>query len=136
VVARHAAGSDGGPAGGREKQRAVYQYLAEHPDEPKTCSAYEWMEIEVIDPPPVIELPGTMYAPDHGQTVDVTPSPPRRLPMPPPSPPPARPIVNNNAGTPPQIHARALKQLENFESDLYDPADAPLRYPRGNRNGW
>jgi hypothetical protein len=41
---------------------------------------------------------------------------------------------HNNAGIPETIHRRALRQLHNFESDIYDPADAPLRYPRG-RNG-
>jgi hypothetical protein len=56
--------------------------------------------------------------------------------MPPPAPPRAAPKGHNNAGIPPQIHARALKQLENFLGDKYDPAEAPLRYPQGNRNGW
>src|SRR5262249_666086 len=40
----------------------------------------------------------------------------------------------SGAGIPPHIHARALKQLHNFESDMYDPADAPIRY-RG-KVGW
>jgi hypothetical protein len=115
------------------QQRAVYQYLADHPDAPKSVSAYNWFEIEVLDPPPIIEAPSEQWAPHHADAVDVTPPWPR--PLPPPSPPPARPIVNNNAGIPPRIHARSLKQLANFESDVYDPADAPLRYPRG-RNGW
>jgi hypothetical protein len=93
------------------------------------------MEIEVIDPPPVIELPGMQYAPDHSHAVDVTP-PPYRPPMPPREPPRATPKGHNNADIPPHIHERALKQPENFHSDRYDPQDAPLRYPRRNRNGW
>jgi hypothetical protein len=78
----------------------------------------------------VRELLSVQYAADHADARDVTP-PPR----PPPSPPPAAPRTYSNAGIPAQIHARALTQLANFEGDVYDPADAPLRYPRG-RNGW
>jgi hypothetical protein len=106
------------------QQRALYGYLAERPDAPKTCSAYEWMEVEVIDPPPAIELPGMQYAPEHSDAIDVTP--PWRPPMPPPSPPPAMKTRYSNAGIPPPIYERALKQLANFESDAYDPADATL----------
>jgi hypothetical protein len=82
------------------QQRALYAHLAEHPDAPKNVSAYEGMELEVIDPDPVVELPGMMYGPDHGQPVDVTPSAPRR---PPPASPPAprdEPLTYSNAGIP------------------------------------
>jgi hypothetical protein len=95
----------------------------------------ELIVLEVMDPDPVVELPGTMYAPDHGQAVDVTPSPPWRPPVQPPSPPKAAPRTYSNSGIPAEIHAKVLRQLANFESDVYDPADAPLRYPRG-RSGW
>jgi hypothetical protein len=73
---------------------------------------------------------------DHGQAVDVTPSPPWRPPMPPREPPKAAPRTYGNSDIPAEVHAKALRQLSRFESDTYDPADAPLRYPRGNRKGW
>src|SRR5215467_10547540 len=66
------------------QQRALYAYLADHPDAPKAIAAYDWMELEVIDPKPAVEPPGMQYAPDHADAVDVTPPPYR----PPPSPPP------------------------------------------------
>jgi len=66
------------------QQRALYAYLADHPDAPKAVAAYDWMELEVIDPKPAVEPPGMQYAPDHADALDVTP---RR---PPPSPPPTR----------------------------------------------
>src|SRR6516165_576283 len=65
------------------QQRALYGYLAEHPDAPKAIAAYDWMEIEFIDPKPAVELPDEQYAPDHADAVDVTPY------RPPPSPPPS-----------------------------------------------
>ena len=120
------------------QQRAVYQYLADHPDAPKNVSAYNWMAVEIIDPPPVVELPGMQYAPDHSDALDVTPPP--RPSMPPPSPPPAprdEPLTYSNAGIPRREHERELRRLERFHSgDWGDPKDFPLRYPRGNRQGW
>jgi hypothetical protein len=120
------------------QQRALYGYLAEHPDAPKNVSAYEWMEIEVIDPPPVIEPPGMAYAPDHADARDV--SPPPRPPMPPPSPPPAprdEPLTYSNAGIPRREHERELRRLDRFHSgDWESPEHHPIRYPRGNRGGW
>src|SRR5262249_47155913 len=47
------------------QQRALYGYLAEHPDAPKAIAAYDWMELEVIDPKPAVEPPGMQYAPDR-----------------------------------------------------------------------
>jgi hypothetical protein len=97
------------------------------------------IEFVVTDPEPTVELPGMMYGPDHGQAVDVTP-PPRPAISPPPSPPPAprdEPLTYSNAGIPRREHERELKRLERFHSgDWGDPKDHPLRYPRGNRNGW
>jgi hypothetical protein len=119
------------------QQRALYGYLAEHPDAPKTVSAYEWIELEVVDPEPTIELPGMQYAPDHADARDVTP--PWRPPLPPPSPPPPRdtPKTYSNAGVPAPVLEAELKRLDRFLSgDWGDPASYPLRYPRGNRNGW
>jgi hypothetical protein len=40
------------------QQRALYGYLAEHPDALKTIAAYDWLEIEVVDPAPTIEPSG------------------------------------------------------------------------------
>lgn len=71
------------------QQRAVYEYLANHPDAPKTPAAYEWGVLEVLDPPPIVEPPSAQYTADHADARDVTPPP--RPPMPPPSPPPAAP---------------------------------------------
>jgi len=62
------------------QQRALYAYLADHPDAPKAIAAYDWMELEVMDPAPTVELPSMQYAPDHAHAVDVTPSPPWRAP--------------------------------------------------------
>src|SRR5262252_9529535 len=55
------------------QQRALYGYLAEHPDAPKAVAAYDWMELEFIDPKPTVET--HPYAPDHADAVDVTPPP-------------------------------------------------------------
>src|SRR6516165_2227921 len=71
------------------QQRALYGYLAEHPDAPKAIAAYDWMEIEFIDPKPTVELPAEHFAPAHVGAVDV---PRYRLPpSPPPSPARSRP---------------------------------------------
>ena len=109
------------------QQRAVYQYLADHPDAPKNVSAYNWMAVEIIDPPPVVELPGMQYAPDHSDALDVTP--PRHPPMPPPL--PIEPPRNR------ALEARLAEErrMRRFMDDDWKPHDGPLRYPRG-RNGW
>jgi hypothetical protein len=62
------------------QQRALYGYLAEHPDALKTIAAYDWLQIEIIDPKPVIELPGELF--EQPDTQDVSP-PPYRPPVPP-----------------------------------------------------
>jgi len=36
---------------------------------------------------------------------------------------------------PPEVYARATKQLNSFLSDDWNPDDSPLR-PRGRRYGW
>ena len=127
------------------QQRALYGYLAEHPDAPKAIAAYDWMELEVIDPKPAVEPPGMQYAPDHADAVDVTP--PRR---PPPSPPPRAsrslpPAPGAGAlsadparmNIPPRVLDAEQRRTRNFyDDDWGDPKDHPLRYPRGNRNGW
>jgi hypothetical protein len=43
------------------QQRAIYGYLAEHPDAPKAISAYDWIEVEVTDPPPIVEPPDVQW---------------------------------------------------------------------------
>ena len=120
------------------QERALAEYLELHPDSQKSLHAYSWIEIEIVDPPPIIELPGMQYAPDHSDALDVTPPP--RPSMPPPSPPPAprdEPLTYSNAGIPRREHERELRRLERFHSgDWGDPKDFPLRYPRGNRQGW
>ena len=113
------------------QQRAVYQYLADHPDAPKNVSAYNWMAVEIIDPPPVVELPGMQNAPDHSDALDVTP--PRHPPMPPPAPPPLPIEPPRNRA----LKARLAEErrMRRFMDDDWKPHDGPLRYPRG-RNGW
>jgi hypothetical protein len=90
-----------------------------------------WIEHEVVDPPPVIEPPSTVYAPDHASARDVTP--PRRPPMPPPAPPPLPIEPPRNRA----LEAREAEQrrMRRFMDDDWKPHDGPLRYPRG-RNGW
>jgi len=51
------------------QQRALYAYLAEHPDAPKTIAAYDWLVVEIVEPEPVVELP---LEPSQA---DTTPSP-------------------------------------------------------------
>jgi hypothetical protein len=85
--------------------------------------------MEIISPEPIVEAPSTRWDNDHADARDVTPAP--RPPMPPPPAPPREKRTYSNAGIPAEIHARALTQLENFQADRYDPADAPIRYPRG-----
>jgi hypothetical protein len=119
------------------QQSALYGYLAEHPDALKTIAAYDWLEIEVIDPAPTIEPPGMQYAPDHADAVDVTPPP-----SPPPStarslPPPPGSVDPRNVSIPPAIHSAEQRRTQRFNDDDWgSPQDHPLRYPRGNRTGW
>src|SRR5262249_20900952 len=113
------------------QQRALYGYLAEHPDAPKTVAAYDWMEIEIIDPKPTVET--HPYAPDSAEAIDVTPPPYR----PPPAPPPRGQPDPRNYNIPGDVAAAERRRTERFQSDDWgSPAEHPLRYPRGNRNGW
>ena len=113
------------------QQRALYAYLAEHPEAPKTVAAYDWIFITAADPPPTVELPDEQF----GQPVDAGDVTPWQPPMPP-EPPRSRPRSHNNAGIPEHIHRRALQQLQRFERDEYDPSDAPIRYRGKPRGGW
>jgi len=119
------------------QQRALYAYLADHPDAPKTIAAYDWVLVEVVTPPPVVELPSEQW--DQPENViDVTPPwrPPAPAPAPPAAPPPTPPSARSNVGIPPRVHAKALRQLARFQADEYSPDDAPLRYARRNRIGY
>jgi len=109
------------------QERALAEYLELHPDSQKSLHAYSWIEIEIVDPPPIIELPGMQYAPDHSDALDVTP--PRHPPMPPPL--PIEPPRNR------ALEARLAEErrMRRFMDDDWKPHDGPLRYPRG-RNGW
>jgi len=125
------------------QRRALYGYLAEHPDAQKAIAAYDWMELEFIDPPPTVET--HPYAPHHADAVEVTP-PPRH---PPPSPPsraarslPPAPSAGALSAEPRRydiprdIAAAERRRTERFQSDDWgSPAEHPLRYPRGNRSG-
>jgi len=121
------------------QQRALYAYLAEHPDAPKTIAAYDWVLVEVVSPPPVVELPSEQFD-RPADMIDVTPwRPPAPAPAPPAAPPAPTPTPAgrpSNVGIPPRVHAKALRQLARFEADEYSPDDAPLRYPRMNRTGY
>ena len=122
------------------QQREVYRYLAEHPYAPKAIAAYDWMELEFIDPKPTVET--HPYAPDHADAVDVTPPPYRPPPSPPPSsarslPPPKGQADPRAYNIPPAIHSAEQRRARNFTDDTWgDPTGWPIRYPRGNRNGW
>ena len=113
------------------QERALAEYLELHPDSQKSLHAYSWIEIEIVDPPPIIELPGMQYAPDHSDALDVTP--PRHPPMPPPAPPPLPIEPPRNRA----LEARLAEErrMRRFMDDDWKPHDGPLRYPRG-RNGW
>jgi hypothetical protein len=117
------------------KQRALYAYLSEHPDAPKNVSAYNWIEGEILDPEPQVELPAEQW--ESPPTRDVTP---RRPPSsPPPAPPPAprdEPLTYSNAGIPRREHERELRRAQRFhDGEWGDPGSYPIRYPRG-RGGW
>jgi hypothetical protein len=109
------------------QQRAVYEYLANHPDAPKTPAAYEWMQIEFIEPLPQVELPAEQW--EQPDAIDVTPR--RRPPSPPPDPPPIEPPRNRVL----EAHLNEKRRVQRFMDDDWKPHDGPLRYPRG-RNGW
>src|SRR5215472_5766976 len=55
------------------QQRALYAYLAQCPDAPKAIAAYDWIHHIIIDPKPVVELPGEQFG--QPDMVDATPSP-------------------------------------------------------------
>jgi len=124
------------------QQREVYRYLVEHPDAPKAIAAYDWIVYKIIDPKPAVET--HPYAPDHVDAVDVTPR------SPPPSPPPssarslppapgagALSVDPARMNIPARIHDAEQRRTRRFQDDEWgSPAEHPLRYPRGNRNGW
>jgi hypothetical protein len=41
--------------------RAIAEHLELHPDSPKSLHAYSWIEIEIVDPPPQVELPSEQW---------------------------------------------------------------------------
>jgi hypothetical protein len=127
-------------------QRSLAEHLKEHPTDPKSVHAYQWMLLEPLDPPPIVEPPDELYAPDHDHAVDVTPAP-FRPPMPSPprsarSPPPAPgagalSVDPARMNIPARIHDAEQRRTRNFNDDTWgDPAGWPIRYPRGNRSGW
>jgi len=122
------------------QQRALYGYLADHPDAPKAIVAYDWMEIEFIGPEPTVET--HPYGADSADAVDVTPYRPPVPPSPPPSssrslPPPKGQPDPRNYNIPPAIHSAEQRRTRNFNDDTWgNPSDWPIRYPKGNRNGW
>jgi hypothetical protein len=114
------------------QERALAEHLKRHPDDPRSIHAYQWMLLYGIGPPPIVEPPGAQYGqPDDAIDVTQPTPPPSLLPAP-----PREKRTYSNAGIPAEIHARALKQLENFESDRYDPQDAPIRYPYPRGRGY
>ena len=121
--------------------RSLAEHLKEHPTDPTSVHAYEWVLRVTVDPLPTVET--HPYAPDHAATVDVTPAPYRPPPpSPPPSsarslPPPRGMLDPRNVNIPRDVGAAERRRTQRFESDDWgSPADHPIRYPRGNRNGW
>jgi hypothetical protein len=128
------------------QQREVYRYLADHSEAPKNISAYDWMEVEVVDPPPTVELPCEQF--DGHDARDITP--PWRPPVAPASPPAAAsrslpPAPGAGAlsadparmNIPARIHDAEQRRTRNFNDDTWgDPTGWPIRYPNGNRSGW
>jgi len=42
-----------------------------------------------------------------------------------------------NVNIPPSIYSAEQRRTRNFNDDTWgDPGDGPIRYPKGNRNGW
>jgi hypothetical protein len=124
------------------QQREVYRYLADHPNAPKSINAYDWIVYEIVYPTPTVEA--NPYAPDHADAVDVTPrspppSPPMRQPRSLPPAPGAGALSADPArmNIPARIHDAEQRRTRNFNDDTWgDPTGWPIRYPRGNRNGW
>ena len=126
---------DGEPELEVAQQRAMYAYLAKHPDAPKTVAAYDWITIETVGPPPTVELPDEQF----GQPDDAINVTPWRPPMPPtpPESPRVEPLSYSNAGVPRVVLERELKRYRNFlDGDWGDSSDGPIPYPRRNRTGW
>jgi hypothetical protein len=113
------------------QQRALYAHLAEHPDAPKNVSAYEWMQLEVVAPEPVVEAPAEQYT-DHSDAVDVTP--PRRQTSPPPPEPPL-PQIEPPRNRALEAYQAEQRRFQRFTDDDWKPSEGALRYPRG-RYGW
>jgi hypothetical protein len=114
------------------QQRALYRHLADHPDAPKASAAYEWGQIEFIDPLPQIELPSEQW--EQPAAIDVTPPHPRRSSPPPasePPPPPIEPPRNRVL----EAHLNGKRRVQRFMDDDWRPSEGALRYPRG-RYGW
>jgi hypothetical protein len=88
-----------------------------------------WIEHEIIDPTPAIELPGEQF----GQPIAQDVTPPWRPPMPPPTAPPLPIEPPRNRA----LEARLAEErrMRRFMDDDWKPHDGPLRYPRG-RSGW
>ena len=127
------------------QQRALYAHLADNPDAPKAIAAYDWIVHEIIDPKPVIELPGEQF--DQPDTRDVSRVPYRPPPASPPSharslPPPRGQPDPRNYNIPPAIHSAEQRRTRNFNDDTWgDPTGWPISYPnRGlrflQRGGW
>ena len=135
---------DGDETDEQAMERALAEHLAEHPTDPKTIAAYDWIVRVIIGPKPVVELPGEQF--DQPDTRDVSPAP-YRPPMP--SPPRASRSLPPAPGAgalsadparmniPARIHDAEQRRTRNFNGDTWgDPSGWPIRYPRGNRNGW
>jgi len=124
------------------QQREVYRYLAEHADAPKAIAAYDWMAVEVIDPPPTVELPCEQF--DGHDARDITP--PWRPPVAPASPPAAPSPPAPGAGAlsadpahmniPARIHDAEQRRTRNFNDDTWgNPTGWPIRCGKG-KAGW
>ena len=124
------------------QQRALYAYLAEHPDAPKAIAAYDWMAVEVIDPPSTVELPCEQF--DGHDARDITP--PWRPPVAPASPPAAPSPPAPGAGAlsadpahmniPARIHDAEQRRTRNFNDDTWgNPTGWPIRCGKG-KAGW
>jgi len=101
----------------------------------------ELMEIHVIHPRPVVELPTEQWE-QPVDARDVTPPRPPTSPRSARSLPPAPgagalSVDPRNVNIPPSIYSAEQRRTRNFNDDTWgDPAGWPIRYPRGNRGGW